>query len=193
MIDSKSAYEFYLHEDIKALGIPTHTLGLFSRFFELDKDIWRFQKALRRCEYYFNLDDGSFFWKSKKLIAFYRFKRLSLKLGFTIMPNSIGPGLRIMQRGTIVINGKCRIGSNCTLNVDVNIGTNAGFIDKCPMLGNGIYIGPGAKLFGDIFIADDCAIGANAVVNKSFLSKGTIIAGVPAVDKGILNRELSVY
>lgn len=36
------------------------------------------------------------------------------------------------------------------------------------------------KSFGKIQIADECAIGANAVVNKSFLEKGVSIAGVPA-------------
>ena len=42
-----------------------------------------------------------------------------------------------------------------------------------------MWIGPGAKLYGDIKIATGCAIGANAVVNKSFNERGTIV-GVPA-------------
>lgn len=36
-------------------------------------------------------------------------------------------------------------------------------------------------------LADECAIGANAVVNKDFLERGTTIAGIPAKkisDKG---------
>nr|WP_292372222.1 hypothetical protein [Methanosarcina sp. UBA411] len=47
-------------------------------------------------------------------------------------------------------------------------------------MGNNVYIGPGAKIFGNITIADDIAIGANSVVNKSFYEKGISIAGVPA-------------
>lgn len=43
-----------------------------------------------------------------------------------------------------------------------------------------MYIGPGAKIFGKIKIADGIKIGANAVVNKSFLSAGKTIVGVPA-------------
>jgi serine O-acetyltransferase len=35
-------------------------------------------------------------------------------------------------------------------------------------------------LFGKIFIADHCQIGANAVVNKDFNIPYSIIAGVPA-------------
>ena len=42
-----------------------------------------------------------------------------------------------------------------------------------------MYIGPGAKLYGKITIGNNVAIGANAVVNKSFGSNITI-AGIPA-------------
>ena len=43
-----------------------------------------------------------------------------------------------------------------------------------------MYIAPGAKIFGNIRIPDNTAIGANAVVNKSFEEENTIIAGIPA-------------
>lgn len=50
---------------------------------------------------------------------------------------------------------------------------------KAPKIGDNVYIGPGAVLFGDIEIADNCWIGANAVVNKSFLEPYSVIVGVP--------------
>ncbi len=59
--------------------------------------------------------------------------------------------------------------------------------EGCFRIGNNVYIGPGARIFGDIEIADGIAIGANAVVNRSFLEPGITIAGVPArkiSDKG---------
>jgi serine O-acetyltransferase len=37
-----------------------------------------------------------------------------------------------------------------------------------------------AVIYGDIEIADNCYIGANAVVNKSFIEFNSVIAGVPA-------------
>ena len=43
-----------------------------------------------------------------------------------------------------------------------------------------MYIGPGAKIFGNVQIVDGIAVGANAVVNKSFLEPDISIAGVPA-------------
>ena len=41
-------------------------------------------------------------------------------------------------------------------------------------------IGVGAVIIGNIEIADNIIIGANAVVNKSFKEEGITIAGVPA-------------
>lgn len=43
-----------------------------------------------------------------------------------------------------------------------------------------MYIGPGAILFGDITIADNVSIGANATVNRSFTEPNVVIAGTPA-------------
>ena len=47
-----------------------------------------------------------------------------------------------------------------------------------------IHIAPGAKIFGEITIADDIAIGVNAVVKDSFLEQNITIAGVPAKKVG---------
>jgi serine O-acetyltransferase len=193
MIDSKNSYKFYLDEDRKALGLKKDIRFYFLNPFLIDIEIWKFQKALRKCEYLYNLDNNHIIWKIKKFFAAKKFKRLSCILGFTIPPNCFGPGLRIMHRGTIVVNGHCRVGSNCTLNVCVNIGTSAGFINKVPNIGNNVFIGPGAKLYGDIVIADGCAIGANAVVNKSFPIPNSVIIGIPAISKGIVTHELSVH
>lgn len=62
----------------------------------------------------------------------------------------------------------------------VNIGADARMHDAAPTIGDNVYIGPGAKIFGKIQIADGIAIGANAVVNKSFFEQDISIAGVPA-------------
>lgn len=47
-------------------------------------------------------------------------------------------------------------------------------------IGDNVFIGTGAKIIGDIAIADDCVIGANSVVVKSITEKGITVAGVPA-------------
>ena len=58
-----------------------------------------------------------------------------------------------------------------------------------PVVGNYVWIGPGAKLFGKIRIADHCQIGANAVVNKSFEVPHSVIVGCPAKVIKVLDKE----
>jgi len=103
-----------------------------------------------------------------------------MALGFSIPPNIFGPGLSIAHYGTIVVNKFAQIGENCRLHTCVNIGTEAGYEDRAPKIGDNVYIGPGAKIFGDISIPNNVAIGANAVVNKSFTQENIVLAGVPA-------------
>ena len=43
-----------------------------------------------------------------------------------------------------------------------------------------IYIGPGAKIYGEITIASNIKIAPNAAVSKDFLMENVIIGGVPA-------------
>ena len=191
MINSKESYRFYLNEDKKALGIKKTPLLLFFNPYDIDLEIWAFQKALRRCEYLYNLDNKTFYWKIRKFLAARKFKKLSCKLGFTINPNCFGPGLRIAHRGTIVVNGQSRIGANCTINACVNIGAKFGFDKEVPKIGHNVYIGPGAKIYGDITIADGCAIGANSVVNKTCVNPNTILIGVPAIERGEVSIRLS--
>jgi serine O-acetyltransferase len=62
----------------------------------------------------------------------------------------------------------------------VNIGTEAGKSASSPTIGDNCYIGPGAKIFGEIIIGANTVIGANAVVNKSFPEGNQTIAGIPA-------------
>ena len=63
-------------------------------------------------------------------------------------------------------------GGNC-------IGNN-GLTEAVPHIGNRVDIGYGAVIIGDVEIADDVKIGANAVVNKSILEPGCTVVGVPA-------------
>ena len=107
--------------------------------------------------------------------------RLSVIYGIEI-PNhtQIAPGLYIGHLGGIVINGDVIIGVNCNISQGVTIGvTNTGKRKGTPIIGDRVYIGPGAKVFGAISIGDDTAIGANAVVTKD-IPPGTTWAGVPA-------------
>lgn len=109
---------------------------------------------------------------------------MSRKTGITIPRNVCGIGLTLYHYGSIVLNQSVRIGDNCCIMNNVNIGANQGS-PKAPQIGNNVYIGPGAVIFGDIIIADGCYIGANAVVNKSVLEPNSVIVGVPGKVIGV--------
>ena len=180
MIKSKKDYKYYLEADRIALGKNRKKPMLFF------DEVWVFERLLRKIEYYQNCKNA-IFYRPYYYYLYLKFHLLSLFLGFHIKPNVFGPGLSISHTGTIVINGNARVGSNCRIHVCTVIGTKAGYADVTPKIGNNVYIGPGAKIFGDIEIADGIAIGANSVVNKSFTEPNIGIAGIPAKkinDKG---------
>lgn len=179
MIESKKEYFYYLEADRISLGRKKKP-----RIFDFD-DIWRFQRLLRKLEYYKNCKK-SLIWKPYIYYISWRYLKLSVKLGFTIPLNVIGPGLNIAHRGTIVINNSAKIGENCRLHTCVNIGTKAGEKNLAPQIGNNVYIGPGSKIFGNITIANGVCIGSNSVVNKSIEESNVSVAGAPA--KKISNK-----
>jgi serine O-acetyltransferase len=170
VIQSHSDYRRYLEADRIALN---RTKTLKSLLFD---DVWKFQRLLRRLEYATNCG-GNVLWRSWLR---FRFERLSRALGFSIPVNVFGPGLSIAHRGTIVVNDAAKVGANCRIHVCVNIGTQAGTNRDAPIIGDNCYIAPGAKIFGPIMLGDNIAIGANAVVNKSFPEGNMTIGGIPA-------------
>lgn len=179
MILSRSDYYYYLKEDSIALG---HNLkSKYERIinFIFPDYIWRFQKLLRKTEYYKNCKQ-SFFGRIYYGLLLILFRRYSLKLGFSIALNVFGPGLAIVHYGTIIVNANARIGKNCRIHASTNIGASGG-TDKAPQIGDNVYIGPGVKIYGDIVLANNIAIAANAAVGKSFLEENIMIGGIPAV------------
>jgi len=180
MIKSKADYYYYLEADKIALAKTR------SRPFIFSDDVWRFQRLLRKFEYYKNCKQA-LIWKPYIALIWFFFHRMSIKLGFHIAANCFGPGLSISHPGTIIVNSNAKIGANCRLHNCVVIGTQAGFSDRAPTIGDNVYIGPGAKIYGCIYISNDISIGANSVVNKDFFEPNITIAGVPAKkisDKG---------
>lgn len=87
-----------------------------------------------------------------------------------------GKGFVILHSVGVVINSKVIGGTNIIIESGVVIGEEK---RGCPVLGNNIFIGSGAKIFGAITVGDNVTIGANAVVNKSVASN-TVVGGVPA-------------
>ncbi len=170
MIRSKSDYLYYLECDRVALKQRRKRPLLLSR-----AEIWRYQRLLRKAEYYTNCKRKN----PLRLLLKWRLHTLSVKYGFSIPLNAFGPGLSIAHIGTIIINSKSKIGANCRIQTGVTLGATNGSADA-PQLGDNVFLSEGCKLIGGITIADDVQIGANAVVVKSITEPGTTWGGVPA-------------
>lgn len=92
----------------------------------------------------------------------------------------IGSGLYLSHCSGIVISSYAVIGNNVNISQQVTIGISGrGTKRGVPIIGNSVYIGPGAKLFGKICIGNNVAIGANAVVTKD-IPDDSVAVGVPA-------------
>lgn len=173
MIKNKKDLEYYLACDKVALKIPDTIKR--PRTFDW---IWKYERLLRYTEFYWNSKDrlvNKLFYEIYRI----RFKRCGLKLGFTIPLNVFGPGLSIAHYGTIVVNENAQIGENCRIHEGVTIGSTNGS-PQAATIGRNCFIGSGAKIIGNVRIADDVAIGAGAVVVHDILSPQVAVGGVPA-------------
>lgn len=121
------------------------------------------------------------------LFPFYMVARLfhrhyTFRYGISIPYNTvIGAGLYIGHFGGIVINPAAKIGMNCNLSQGITIGQlNRGKRKGVPLIGNGVFIGPGAYVLGSIIIGNNCVIGANAVVIQD-LPDNAVVGTPPAI------------
>ena len=115
-----------------------------------------------------------------KGLGYILYQHAKLKYNCDIAPSAkIGNNFVIVHIGGIVIGRNAIIGNNCTLNNNITLGMKNSNNVRMPKVGNNVYISTGAKLLGDIKIGDNCIIGANSVVIKSF-EKDLIIVGIPA-------------
>ncbi|GHN21352.1 hypothetical protein ME784_18670 [Lactobacillus delbrueckii] len=157
MINSKEDYLYYLKRDKIALGKANA-----SRPKIIHDEIWKFERLLRKTEYYHNCRKDIL----GKLYGTYlqvKYYHARLKHNTYIPLNVFGPGLSIAHFGSIVVNGNARVGENCRIQESTTIGaTNGATI--APYLGNNIFLGSGARVIGDIRVADDVAIGAKLVL-----------------------------
>lgn len=173
-IRSREDYYRYLEADRLALE-QTRTRPRL-----VGDSIWRFERLLRAVEYH-DACRQAWYHRPMRTLLYLRLHLASLRLGFTIPPHVFGPGLSIAHRGTIVVNSCARVGANCRLHSCTNIGSWPGAAaTHAPTVGENVYIGPGAVLYGPIAIADGIAIGANSVVTTSFTEPDITIAGAPA-------------
>lgn len=174
MIKTKREMYLYIDADKKNAGFSRKGYSyLYDKVYP--NLIIKYLVCLRKIEYYNNINTKVGYFISH--IIMIKLHRLSYKLGFYIPINVFGAGLYIPHFGSIVVNPNSRVGKNCILHANVVIGHHEG---KTPTIGDNVFIGPGAKIFGGIYIADNVWIGANAVVTKDIFETNAVVGGIPA-------------
>jgi serine O-acetyltransferase len=170
MITDKVTYRYYLKRDLKAYQLEK--LSIYNYFW---MDSLRFLLRLRKIEYLHNVRYKNILCRIYLFYLEIINHQLSTRLGFSIPKNVFGAGLCLVHYGTIVVSSKAKIGENCRIHPSTSIGDFNG----APVIGNNVYIGPGAKLFGNITIGNNVTVGANAVVNTN-IPDNVSVGGIPA-------------
>lgn len=184
MIDDKHKLKDFVVADVKtnfgykAIDFETR----FRRSFPYM--VCRYLKILRNLEYtcyqrdHSNNRFAAIFLAQKVKLLDRKKNRLGLQVGIEIPINHVEAGVRIAHPN-VILNGY--VGEGCVFHGNNVLGNKrTGDSAAIPKLGKNIDVGVGAMIIGDVEIADNCVIGAGAVVTKSFLKPGTVIAGVPA-------------
>ena len=125
---------------------------------------------------------GHWLWThSRKDLAYFIQARVSEIFGIDIHPNArIGKGLMIDHAHSIVIGETAAVGDNVSMLHSVTLGgTGKEDDDRHPKIGDGVLIGAGAKVLGNIRVGDCSRIAAGSVVLQEVPPCKTV-AGVPA-------------
>ncbi|WP_333600064.1 serine acetyltransferase [Flavobacterium sp.] len=175
-----------LLSDYKRCGISKISFGILLNVFIFQPNPGlKFMTIFRLTQHY----------RRKNRLLFYFFflwlRRLKVKYGFDISYRTqIGKGFYIGHFGTIVIHGDAVIGENCNISQGMTIGvSNYGEKAGVPTIGNYVFIGPNAGVFGNITIGNHVTIGANAVVTDSIADNQTVL---PAKSI-IIDKDLSPF
>jgi serine O-acetyltransferase len=125
---------------------------------------------------------GHWLWQSGRVdLAYFVQMRVSEVFGVDIHPGAkVGRGIMIDHAHSIVIGETAVVGDNVSMLHSVTLGgTGKEDGDRHPKIGNGVLIGAGAKVLGNIEIGYCSRIAAGSVVLQDVPPCSTV-AGVPA-------------
>ena len=114
-------------------------------------------------------------------LALYLQNRISEAFDVDIHPAArIGKGILIDHGTSVVIGETAVVGDNVSMLHEVTLGgTGKESGDRHPKVGNGVLIGAGAKILGNIRIGENSKIAAGSVVLNEVPPNSTV-AGIPA-------------
>lgn len=164
-----------LLSEVIAKDLAAHGLTRWTWRTAYDNEPLRFQRLLRTAEALKKSREPSASALAK--IFSLKLHRVGLQTGIQIPPFVFSAGLSIAHYGSIVVNSDARVGEMCRIHSATNIGALEN--GRAPRLGDRVYVGPGAVIYGDITVGSETVIGANSVVNSD-VPPGTTVAGAPA-------------
>jgi serine O-acetyltransferase len=125
---------------------------------------------------------GHWLWREgRRDLAYFLQMRVSELFGVDIHPGArVGKGIMIDHAHSIVIGETAVVGDNVSMLHSVTLGgTGKEHDDRHPKIGDGVLIGAGAKVLGNIRIGHCSRIAAGSVVLSEVPPMKTV-AGVPA-------------
>lgn len=125
---------------------------------------------------------GHWLWgRGRKDLAYFVQMRVSEVFGVDIHPAAVvGKGIMIDHAHSIVIGETAVVGDNVSMLHSVTLGgTGKEDGDRHPKIGDGVLIGAGAKVLGNIHVGNCSRIAAGSVVLEE-VPRNTTVAGVPA-------------
>lgn len=121
-------------------------------------------------------------WSSgRRVLAHYLQSQVSQSFQIDIHPNAtLGSGIMLDHGTGIVVGETASVGHNCSILHHVTLGgSGKKGVDRHPKVGNGVLLGAGASVLGNIVIGDGCQVGAGTLVIAD-LPPHTVAVGVPA-------------
>jgi len=121
------------------------------------------------------------FWRhGMRFVARFHSQVVRLLTGIEIHPGAqIGHRLFIDHGMGVVVGETSIVGDDVTIYQNVTLGgTGKEKGKRHPTVGNGVLIGAGARVLGNITIGENCRIGAGSVVLRDVPSNSTVV-GVP--------------
>lgn len=123
-----------------------------------------------------------YLWRSgRRVLAHYLQSQVSQNFQIDIHPNAtLGSGIMLDHGTGIVIGETAHLGHNCSVLHHVTLGgSGKKGDDRHPKVGNGVLLGAGASVLGNINIGDGCQVGAGTLVIED-LPPRSVAVGVPA-------------
>ena len=170
-ISTKKELSFYIRAD-RMMNRGKFIYSWKDRFKQLltPDYIMDYLETMRKCAYYERAN------RFLKLYYSLRYKRLGIKLGFSIDYHVCGYGLVIPHYGTIVVGGGGnKLGNYCVLHTSTCISANG------KSIGDALYLATGAKITTRVVLGNSVSVGANSLVNKSFPEGNLLLGGMPAI------------